>query len=129
MNAVLVPVLLIFSAVLLLAWFLCATTYRSHPWAVAGWLPVTGIACLGTLACGGLLLESCSLGRGGGAANGFAAAGLARGVVLFLPCPLFLGLCLRLHPRKPISLGASAVGFVVLGGAVAFGYQAIQALK
>jgi hypothetical protein len=118
MNPSLLPVALIVLAVLLLAWALGASTYRLHPWGIAGWLPLTGLAGFGTLAYAGMVLDSCSLGEG--ASAGFAAAGAAMAMALFLPVPLFFGLCIYIRPRGPHSDWAILWGSAVLAAAVAF---------
>lgn len=62
---------------LLTAWLLSVVPFRRHRWAVAGWLPATGLAAVGTLAIFVVVMEFIHLTGVGGEAAGFAAIGAA----------------------------------------------------
>lgn len=110
------PDLLIPAVILLTvlaAWLLSVIPFRFHPWAIAGWLPATGLAAFGTLAFFGVLLDLVRFSREGGAGAGFAAMGAASALPVFLLAPLFLGLSLYLKPPEPHSDAATFLALSV----------------
>ncbi|MBL9173432.1 MAG: hypothetical protein JNL10_07865 [Verrucomicrobiales bacterium] len=100
------------------AWGLGTLVYREHPWSIGGWIPLTGLAGTGSLMLVGMLFDSGA--STGGAEGAFAAMGAAGGMVLFLPCPLFLGLSVYVRPRGPHSPWAILCGSLILMAALGF---------
>jgi len=93
---------------LLIAGLLCLTTRRRHPWAIAGWLPLSALAAAGT--CG---LAAMFLGLwdpGGRAVAPLDGLVDLLTALLLLPTPVLLGLCLRFRPPEPHSTGATVLG-------------------
>lgn len=106
-HTLLFPILMV---LLVGGWGLGTLVHREHPWSIAGWIPLTGLAGIGSLMLFGMLFDSGA--STGGAEGGFAAMGAAGGMVLFLPCPLFLGLSVYVRPRGPHSQWAILCGSV-----------------
>ncbi|MFO1459763.1 MAG: hypothetical protein U1G08_10150 [Verrucomicrobiota bacterium] len=99
-------------ALLVAAWGVGTLAYRERPWSIAGWIPLTGLAGAGSLMFATMLFGSCSRSRG--AEGAFAAIGAADGMVLLIPCPLFLGLSVYVRPRGPHSQWAILSSSLVL---------------
>lgn len=112
---------LVFPIVMVLlvgGWGLGTLVYRKHPWSIAGWIPLTGLAGTGSLMLVGMIFDPGA--SSGGAEGAFAAMGAAGAMVIFLPCPLFLGLSVYVRPRGPHSPGAILCGSLMLLAALGF---------
>lgn len=103
-----------------IGWVLGTLVFRDHPWAIAGWMPATALAAIGSFFFLIFFLGACSPSRGGGAAEGFYAVGQAALLPILMLFPMFLGMSWYIRPRREPADAALVVGIFASMGIVAF---------
>lgn len=103
-----------------LGWILGTLVFREHPWAIAGWMPATALAAIGSFFFLIYFLGACSSSGGGGAAEGFYAMGRMALLPILMLFPMFLGMSWYIRPRREPADAALVVGIFASMGIVAF---------
>jgi hypothetical protein len=105
---------------LAIGWVLGTIVFRDHPWAIAGWMPATALAGIGSFFFMIFFLGACSGSSGGGAAEGFHAMGQFALLPILMLFPMFLAMSWYIRPRGEPADAAMVLGIFVSMGVVAF---------